>query len=179
VNPSNGQAAITSIYSTGNIQASYFLGNGSQLTGIASAYGNANVAAYLPTYGGNILANVVQANVLATAIRPVNAAIDIGTSTSSFRDIYVGNVITPAGNQGNATQIQPASGVGQSGVAFIDAITGQAAHISAGDAVFTMFPAHTSWAMEANSQDCPSSIQMPMWLLTCPLTQVTYRVAIY
>ena len=137
VNPSNGQAAITSIYSTGNIQASYFLGNGSQLTGISSPYGNANVAAYLPTYGGNILANVVQANVLATAILPVNAAIDIGTATSSFRDIYVGNVVTPAGNQGNATQIQPASGAGQSGVAFVDAITGQAAHISAGDAVFT------------------------------------------
>jgi hypothetical protein len=45
------------ITATGNITAgSFFIGNGSQLTGItaASSYGNANVAAYLPTYTGNL-----------------------------------------------------------------------------------------------------------------------------
>jgi hypothetical protein len=36
----------------GNITADYFVGNGSQLTGIASSYGNAEVANYLPTYTG-------------------------------------------------------------------------------------------------------------------------------
>jgi filamentous hemagglutinin len=53
---------------SGNITTSgYFIGNGSQLTGIVavSDYGNANVAAYLPTYTGNIGANVVTANYLA------------------------------------------------------------------------------------------------------------------
>jgi hypothetical protein len=37
----------------GNISASYFVGNGSLLTGTTN-YGNANVAAYLPTYTGNL-----------------------------------------------------------------------------------------------------------------------------
>jgi hypothetical protein len=41
---------------TGNVTAPYFIGNGSLLTGIASPYGNANVAAYLPTYTGNLSA---------------------------------------------------------------------------------------------------------------------------
>ena len=53
---------------SGNITTSgYFIGNGSQLTGIVAVadYGNANVAAYLPTYTGNIGANVVTANYLA------------------------------------------------------------------------------------------------------------------
>jgi hypothetical protein len=36
----------------GNITADYFVGNGSQLTGVASSYGNAEVANYLPTYTG-------------------------------------------------------------------------------------------------------------------------------
>jgi len=42
------------LITTGNASASYFLGNGSQLTGIVSSYGNANVAIYLPTYTGDI-----------------------------------------------------------------------------------------------------------------------------
>ena len=49
------------ISATGNITASYFLGNGSQLTGLPATYGNANVAAFLPTYGGNITAYTISA----------------------------------------------------------------------------------------------------------------------
>ena len=45
--------------SAGNITGDYFIGNGSQLTGIVSSYGDANVAAYLPTYGGNVNATTV------------------------------------------------------------------------------------------------------------------------
>lgn len=41
----------STVSAVGNITGSYFFGNGSQLTGI---YSNANVAAYLPTYNGNI-----------------------------------------------------------------------------------------------------------------------------
>jgi len=56
---SNGSnAAITT---TGNITANYFIGNGSQLTGLPAAYSNVNVAAYLPTYTGNITAGNVSA----------------------------------------------------------------------------------------------------------------------
>jgi hypothetical protein len=46
------------ITATGNVAGTYFIGNGSLLTGITS-YGNANVAAYLPTYNGNIGANYI------------------------------------------------------------------------------------------------------------------------
>ena len=97
------------------------------------------MANYLPNYGGNISTNVVSGNFYANSILPwsptaglINDAVDIGNSTLYFKDIYVGNVITPAGDQGNATQIQPASGAGQSGVAFVDAITGSASDVSAG-----------------------------------------------
>jgi hypothetical protein len=44
------------VSATGNISANYFIGNGSLLTGISAggSYSNANVAAYLPTYSGNL-----------------------------------------------------------------------------------------------------------------------------
>ena len=38
---------------TGNVTATYFIGNGSQLTGLPATYANSNVANYLPTYTGN------------------------------------------------------------------------------------------------------------------------------
>ena len=41
------------ISATGNITGSYFLGNGSQLTGLPATYGNANVAANLAAFGSN------------------------------------------------------------------------------------------------------------------------------
>jgi hypothetical protein len=44
---------------TGNASASYFLGNGSQLTGITSSYSNSNVATYLAAYTGNLTASNV------------------------------------------------------------------------------------------------------------------------
>ena len=50
-----GLLTAGSVAATGNISAQYFVGNGSQLTGIPSGYTNANVAAYLPTYTGNLV----------------------------------------------------------------------------------------------------------------------------
>ena len=38
----------------GNITGNYYIGNGSQLTGIVGDYSNANVTSFLPTYSGNI-----------------------------------------------------------------------------------------------------------------------------
>lgn len=56
----NAQPNITSLGTlidlevTGNVTASYLIGNGSQLTGLPASYANANVEAYLPTYTGNL-----------------------------------------------------------------------------------------------------------------------------
>jgi len=47
------------VSATGNVTAPYFFGNGSQLTGLPATYGNANVANFLPTYGGTVLANLI------------------------------------------------------------------------------------------------------------------------
>jgi hypothetical protein len=62
------------VSAVGNITGSYIIGNGSQLTGV-TAYTNANVAAYLPTYSGNITAgnisvsgNITGGNVLTGGI---------------------------------------------------------------------------------------------------------------
>lgn len=64
------------ITATGNVTASYFLGNGALLTGLDIAsgnYGNANVAAYLPIYSGNIAAGniTVNGNITGNIIRSV------------------------------------------------------------------------------------------------------------
>lgn len=50
---------LSTLSVTGNITGNYFLGNGSQLTGLPATYANSNVAAYLPTYTGNITANII------------------------------------------------------------------------------------------------------------------------
>lgn len=65
----------------GNVSASYFIGNGSLLTGVATSYGNAEVAAYLPTYTGNLLVgNVNNAN--------GNGVGNIGNSTNYFDTVF-------------------------------------------------------------------------------------------
>jgi hypothetical protein len=62
-----GNIETIDISATGNITANYFVGNGSQLTGLAATYGNANVANYLPTFSGNISAGNVSATGNITA----------------------------------------------------------------------------------------------------------------
>jgi filamentous hemagglutinin len=49
---------LGTVSAVGNVTGTYFIGNGAFLTGIASGnnnYSNANVAAYLPTYTGNLV----------------------------------------------------------------------------------------------------------------------------
>ena len=51
-----GQTNITGgVSATGNVTAPYFLGNGSQLTGLPSGYGNADVATFLASFGSNTI----------------------------------------------------------------------------------------------------------------------------
>ena len=64
---------------SGNVTANYFIGNGSQLTGIASSYGNANVATYLASGFGTIGSNsiVTNGNIVASEL-------DVGYITNEF-----------------------------------------------------------------------------------------------
>ena len=57
------------ILTTGNIQATYFLGDGSQLTNLPGAYSNVQVATYLPTYSGAIGSLSVAGNLAVSGAR--------------------------------------------------------------------------------------------------------------
>jgi hypothetical protein len=48
-----GVSVTGAVTATGNVTGSFILGNGSQLTGIAASYGNANVADNLAAFGSN------------------------------------------------------------------------------------------------------------------------------
>ena len=89
----------------GNVSANYFLGNGSQLTGLPVSYGNANVAAFLPTYTGNLSGG----NLALTG----NAAITGGLTTSnnivSGANIQAAGNIRTTGPSGNITGVNYAS----------------------------------------------------------------------
>ena len=165
----NLSSYTSNITTSANISGGYILGNGAFLTGIAG--GGANLGNITIT-AANISTNIVNGNVglsgngsgyvFLSNVLPWNAStglsnntVDLGNSSYQFRDLYVGNVITPAGALGNATQIQPASGVGQSGVAFRDAVTGSPADVSAGvmfvDAIDATGSIVTDSYVEANT----------------------------
>ena len=71
---------------SGNVTGNYFIGNGSQLTGLPSSYSNANVAAYLPTYTGALTASTLSlsGNVLSTLISTANI-----TTTANVSGGYI------------------------------------------------------------------------------------------
>jgi len=99
------------ISATGNVSGNFFIGNGSQLTGIAASYGNANVATFLAAYGsntistsgnitaGNLIGNIsITSNVVGTQ---ANVTLVAGSYSTVFDNTGVatfpGNIIT-AGN---------------------------------------------------------------------------------
>jgi hypothetical protein len=79
-----GQFVSGVISATGNISGGFILGNGSQLTGLPQSYTNANVAAFLPVYTGNISAG----NVLVTS------AVSAATITTPGTISATGNITT-------------------------------------------------------------------------------------
>lgn len=93
-------SASGNITSSGNISGNYILGNGSQLTGLPATYGNANVAAYLPTYTGAMPA--MTGNVTTTA--NVAAAFFIGDGSqltglpASYGNANVANFLANFGS---------------------------------------------------------------------------------
>ena len=127
---SNGNSVIgnvatftgTGLSVAGNITGNYFIGNGSQLTGLPSSYTNSNVSTLLSAYGntisttGNVFANVIStsgnvrgANIntagLVTATGNIVTAgnfIGNGAALSNVTVSVAGNVI---GTQSNVTLV--------------------------------------------------------------------------
>ena len=104
---------LTSLTVSGNASASLLLGNGYYLTGISSGvstYSNSNVASYLPTYTGNILAGNVSAtgNVSASYVLGNGSQLTglpatySNTNVASYLPTYTGNLtagnVTATGN---------------------------------------------------------------------------------
>lgn len=76
---SNTGAFVSGVASvTGNITGNYFIGNGSQLTGLAATYGNANVVAYAEAgWAGNIIPSA-------------NVTYSLGNATNQWASAYIG-----------------------------------------------------------------------------------------
>ena len=68
---------------SGNVTASFIIGNGSQLTGLPAGYTNTDVANYLPNHSGNIGASSVNAtNLTGTLLTAAQTSItSVGTLT--------------------------------------------------------------------------------------------------
>jgi hypothetical protein len=96
VNQNSSNISVTgTVSATGNITGAYILGNGSQLTGLPATYGNANVAAYLPTFTGNLAggnANI-SFGINSVSISPTILSVSNGTLTTQLtKDGLYGNV---------------------------------------------------------------------------------------
>ena len=112
----SGNITGGNITTAGNITGAYIIGNGSQLTGLAASYGNANVAAYLPTYTGNVSAGNV------TATGNISGSYIIGNGSqltglpASYGNANVASYLpTYTGNVGAGNVTVAASGTASAG----------------------------------------------------------------
>lgn len=95
---------VGTISTTGNVTAPYFIGNGSQLTGIPIIYGNANVANFLPVFTGNISSNNISVTDNLTVGNTISATGNI-TTDGYFVGTFVGNVSGNLVVPGSNTQV--------------------------------------------------------------------------
>lgn len=89
---STGQFITGTVSATGNITGDFILGNGSQLTGLPQSYTNANVAAFLPTYTGNISAGNLSVTTAITTPGSISATGNI-TTPGFFIGDFIGNIV--------------------------------------------------------------------------------------
>jgi hypothetical protein len=97
------------VSATGNIAGNYILGNGALLTGINIGYGNANVAAYLPTYTGNL---VSLTGPVTTTANVTGGNLRTAGQISATGNITGGNVSTGRLNAGYVTVGTTVSAIG-------------------------------------------------------------------
>ena len=82
---------------TGNITAGYFIGNGSQLTGLAATYGNSNVTALLAAFGSNTISTsgtVTSGNITGSNLLTGGLVSASGTITGTS---HIGSVVSVTG----------------------------------------------------------------------------------
>jgi len=102
---------VVTFNSLGNVRASYFIGNGSQLTGIsATSSANANYANYagnaFSVSGSNVsgqVANALVAGTVYTNAQPNITSVGTLTSLDVTGNITAGNVTAGSGSGGNIT----------------------------------------------------------------------------
>jgi hypothetical protein len=101
------------VSATGNVTGNVFIGNGSQLTGITSSYGNANVVANLAALGSNPVSttgNVTSGNLNAAGlslssnvVSALNSTANITTTANIAANYYIGNGSQLTGVSGGST----------------------------------------------------------------------------
>jgi hypothetical protein len=100
INTANVNAS-GAVSATGNITGSFFLGNGSQLTGLPATYGNANVAANLAAFGSNPISttgNITAGSFFGDGGGLSNITVSTGTNISIAGNIIAGGFANVAGN---------------------------------------------------------------------------------
>ncbi len=89
---------FSNVSATGNITGSYFIGDGSQLTGLPDGYANANAAAYLAS--GNITTDIITtANVSGGNITTTGSVTGVGSNVT----LIAGSYSSIFDNTGNIT----------------------------------------------------------------------------
>jgi len=93
---------LTSLSVSGNVNASYYIGNGSQLTGLPAGYANSNAASFLASFGsntistgGNITAGYFIGNGSQLTGLPAGYA---NSNAASFLASFGSNTISTSGN---------------------------------------------------------------------------------
>jgi len=120
----NAVSVTGNISTTGNVTGAYYFGNGSQLTGIVSSYGNANVSNFLVNFGsnsistsGNVTAGYIIGNGSAlTTITGANITGTVANATyaiSANSGTFAGTVTTNA--QPNITSVGILTSLSSSG----------------------------------------------------------------
>jgi hypothetical protein len=122
-----GQFVTGRISASGNITGDYILGNGSQLTGLPALYGNSDVAAYLPTYSGNLQS----LNGPVTTSGTVTGGIILTAGYVSAVGNITGDYIY--GNGAFLTGITGGGGGGGNGTAIVNGLTTVDIPVSSGN----------------------------------------------
>jgi hypothetical protein len=111
----NGKLGVNNLYPTatldvigtgnftGTVTAQTFIGDGGNLVNVQGAYGNSNVAAYLPTYPGalNSVSSLISGNVLSNSIASTSTIMTVDPSNDGSPltgDLYVLGNLSVTGN---------------------------------------------------------------------------------